>query len=441
MYPFCKISGSDDYVQLNYQEVPSPEQNDQMDYETNYQESDVTRQGGKGGNVGEPGPPGRPGEKGPPGKPGEKGPPGNPGEKGPPGKPGPSGKAGRPGERGPPGKPGNKGPKGDKGQPGNKGPPGDKGAPGGNGEKGPPGNKGPRGDKGPAGDPGPDGKPGKGGAAGEKGPLGVKGPPGDKGASGDQGPQGKAGPKGPAGDKGAPGDPGKKGGPGEQGPPGPKGPKGDKGAPGANGAQGAAGAKGPPGPPGPPGKPATGGGQGGVTFIRWGLNKCPMTSGTKTVYEGRVTASDVTKTGGGANFLCMPNKPQFKSSTQPSCYTQIAGVEYQTPVFNKKLDGSDVPCAVCLTTRRSVKLMIPAKSECPGSAWVREYSGYLMTTLEDEKSNTVFECVDEKSKAIPKTEACDNNSGLHHVLFRVGGKGGLSAPYKAKPIICVVCTL
>ncbi len=373
----------------------------------------IQQRGGPRSGVGEPGPPGErgpPGESGPPGSNGNNGSPGAkglPGDKGPVGNQGEAGAAGPIGQAGPIGEKGIPGDKGVQGPTGAQGPPGNAGVDGKAGEKGPQGDKGPNGDKGPI---------------GAKGPLGDKGPTGDKGADGMKGPIGDAGPKGVLGDKGP------------QGSPGTQGPVGNKGATGKDGAEG---------PPGPPGKSGAAGqgGQGAVVYTRWGLTTCPTTEGTALVYAGRAAASGFGDNGGGANFICIPNKPQFKNASLPDCFTEIGGVQFQATLFGEKLEGGDSLCAVCLSTKRSVKLMIPAKSECPGSGWTMEYSGYLMTSLESDNNNAVFECIDEKS-AVTSTSTTCGNAGFNHVVFNVGGETGLpEASYKRQAVTCVVCTI
>ena len=131
-----------------------------------------------------------------------------------------------------------------------------------------------------------------------------------------------------------------------------------------------------------------------------------------------------------------------KATTTPECYTEIGGVEFQSNSFDQSLEAADVPCAVCITTKRIVKLMIPAQTQCPNSGWTREYGGFLMTSLEDENNNAVFECVDESSQAIPNSSTCQDNAGFYSVVFKVGGDSGLpAASYKPQPVTCVVCTI
>ena len=208
-----------------------------------------------------------------------------------------------------------------------------------------------------------DGRDGLNGARGEQGPVGL---PGHKGDPGVQGPIGISGPQGAAGEKGQPGLHGEKGQDGQQGQPGEKGEQGAlgvKGDPGLQGPQGEQGVQGPP--------------SGGVTYTRWGRTNCSTDQGTELVYSGRAGGTHYRHSGGGANFICLPDDPdhlQYRSGVQGWSY--VAGVEYQyggslPPVSS--FSEHNVPCAVCYVATRSVSLMIPAKTQCP-TLWTLEYT-------------------------------------------------------------------
>ena len=219
---------------------------------------------------------------------------------------------------------------------------------------------------------------------------------------------------------------------------GPAGEKGDKGEPGGPpgpvGLQGARGEQGPPGIEGLPGPSS-----GGAVYTRWGRTVCPPTSGTKLVYKGLAAGTSWDQPGGGANYLCITEQPQYLSSTVPAGYSSLHGTEYQYPVFGF-LNDHNVPCAVCYISQRSSKLMIPGRITCPQS-WTEEYEGYLMAQHDaGHKHNKVYECVDKDSKAVPG-EARDTNGALFYHVGAVCNVGLPCPPYVAnRPITCVVCT-
>ena len=227
---------------------------------------------------------------------------------------------------------------------------------------------------------------------------------------------------------GLPGTQGERGDKGETGPAGPQGLRGEHGSPGPQGLQGVRGPQGPPGPV-----------SGGAVYTRWGRKVCPDTNGTVLVYEGLAAGSSYDQSGGGANYICITENPSYLSSIVPSSQSFLYGSEYQNPIFNS-LHNHNVPCAVCHTSVRSSKLMIPGETVCP-SKWTTEYAGYLMTSYRDHKRNAVYECVDKNSEAVPGGGA-DTNGALFYHVVAVCGVGLPCPPYVAnRAITCVVCTM
>ena len=93
------------------------------------------------------------------------------------------------------------------------------------------------------------------------------------------------------------------------------------------GQTGLTGQKGDTGPAGPPGPTA-----GGVVYTRWGRTTCPTTSGTQLVYAGRAAGSWYDQRGGGAEYLCLPDDPNYLSYTNgvQDSRSYLYGAEYQT---------------------------------------------------------------------------------------------------------------
>lgn len=48
---------------------------------------------------------------------------------------------------------------------------------------------------------------------------------------------------------------------------------------------------------------------GGVSYIRWGRSTCPI--GVTNVYSGRTGSSFAGHKGGAANYICLPNNPEY----------------------------------------------------------------------------------------------------------------------------------
>ena len=241
---------------------------------------------------------------------------------------------------------------------------------------------------------------------------------------------GRDGTQGPAGEKGERGIPGPVGPEGERGIPGlngsPGGEKGDRGVPGL---QGEKGERGPVGPQGLRGIHA-----GGAMYTRWGRKSCP--SGRQVVYTGIAGGSHYTHSGGGANYLCLPNNPQYSKNGVPQYLNYLYGSEYQSTLVGTH--DHNVPCTVCYVATRSTTLMIPARTTCPTS-WTKEYQGYLMAEYY-KHARTVYECVDQGAESVAGSAADTNGALFYHVVGTCGA--GLPCPpyVTTKTITCVVCT-
>ena len=213
--------------------------------------------------------------------------------------------------------------------------------------------------------------------------------------------------------------------------------RGRDGLPGRDGAPGQAGPPGPPGEPGPQGKQ---GPSAGTTYIRWGKSSCPCNvTGTEMVYSGIAAGSYHTQLGGGANYLCMPKVPQYKSDLKyrPAVddHTQIHGVEYESPL--QSIHDHNSPCAVCHVSTRSAVLVIPAWHSCPPT-WTMEYYGYLMSEAKWNK-RTSFVCVDQDMENLPGSYINTQGAGFHHVEANCASIP--CGPYNNhQELNCVVCT-
>ena len=206
--------------------------------------------------------------------------------------------------------------------------------------------------------------------------------------------------------------------------------------PGPRGPQGQRGEQGVAGPPGPR--------NGGVVYTRWGKTSCPNVTGTELVYAGRAGGSLFRHMGGGANYLCMPNDPdylQYHPGVQD--HSPVYGAEYrsnQGPL--QAVHDHNVPCAVCYASTRVAVTMIPAKTQCP-STWTLEYSGYLMAANKGSSRylyyRTMFECVDKNPDSIPGSAPSIVGALFYHTEATCTGIP--CPPYDhQKELTCAVCT-
>ena len=233
-------------------------------------------------------------------------------------------------------------------------------------------------------------------------------------------------------DSGIAGEPGLKGDRGQQGDLGLTGPPGVKGNIGNMGVRGPTGLQGQKGDAGAPVAVV-----GGVTYERWGKSTCR--SGAALVYAGRTGSSYYTK-GGGANYICMPNDPQYTLTWRPGSqgHSHVYGTEYETPPPGYNVHQHDALCAVCYVPTKHTTVMIPAHTSCP-TGWTREYHGYLVS--ENYKAHrTMFVCVDTAMESVPGSLA-DVRGG--HFYFVEANCNGLPCPpyNNERELGCVVCSI
>ena len=181
-------------------------------------------------------------------------------------------------------------------------------------------------------------------------------------------------------------------------------------------------------------------GGGGVTYVRWGKTSCPSTEGTSLLYNGRAAGTWYGHRGGASDLLCLPNNPQFLASRNGGPRSILYQTEYETnsgPSF-QNLHDQDVPCATCITTKRSIKIMIPGRITCINSGWTREYYGYLMAD-HNGHHRIQYTCVDIKAEGVPGTKRNLNGALLYHVEVHTGS---LRSAYRnGNEMTCVVCTM
>ena len=175
-----------------------------------------------------------------------------------------------------------------------------------------------------------------------------------------------------------------------------------------------------------------------MTYTRWGHNACPSVPGTQMLYTGRMAGAFYNQKGGGANYLCLPNDPDYNIKTNtPRYYSSIYGTEYEYPLVGTQ--NHDVPCAVCYATTRAAQLMIPAKTSCPPN-WTREYYGYIMSENNwSDRSRNQYICVDKNQVSVRGSRANIDGNVIYQV--RATCHGIQCPPYDPNKVLtCAVCT-
>ena len=157
------------------------------------------------------------------------------------------------------------------------------------------------------------------------------------------------------------------------------------------------------------------------------------------MYAGRAGGTHASHKGGAANYLCMPDDPDYLSYTPGvQGHNYVYGAEYETRGMPlRAVHNHNVPCAVCYASTRVAVTMIPAKTQCP-STWTLEYSGYLMSDYRNYH-RTMYECVDKNPDSVPGSAASTDGALFYHVEASCNGM--LCPPYDPqKELTCAVCT-
>ena len=151
-----------------------------------------------------------------------------------------------------------------------------------------------------------------------------------------------------------------------------------------------------------------------------------------------------THTGGGVNYLCLPNTPKYdryRDGSQAVGY--VYGTEYEVSSYSgyplrRNLHDHEAPCVVCYVKSRGSMLMMPARNDCP-SGWTKEYQGYLMTSYHGHKNQKDFVCVDKDPEYVPGSHKNMDGALLYHVEGQCGSLPCL--PYvQYRELTCAVCT-
>ena len=189
---------------------------------------------------------------------------------------------------------------------------------------------------------------------------------------------------------------------------------------------------------------------GGSFYIRWGRKTCPPTS--TFVYRGQMTGPSWLSEGGGPNWQCLPEDPEYNTNTPRASNSFLRAAHYR---IGGSVQDHRIPCTVCETMQRVSQLMIPGKTRCPTSEWTLEYSGYMVSSAETESHSEDFKtsnyfrgnyvCVDERPESLTSRSHGRAGPQLYYVLAACGDKvsGALNncPPYKhANALSCVVCS-
>ena len=165
--------------------------------------------------------------------------------------------------------------------------------------------------------------------------------------------------------------------------------------------------------------------------------------------EGHIGGSHHNHRGGGSNFLCMPETPQYTKNTDSSVNSNRAyvyPVEYQiyTGIFETEFPHHGLTyfktnCSVCNAKGRGSVLMIPGWTDCP-RGWRKEYRGYLMAPMKDYH-RAEYICVDAKPELSARPEGTSSRVGFLNFVDTNCEALNCGQYKKDLELSCVICSL
>ena len=159
---------------------------------------------------------------------------------------------------------------------------------------------------------------------------------------------------------------------------------------------------------------------------------------------GLMGGGHYTHSGGGTNYVCLPNNPIYDKYQRGFQGTAIIHrTEYETSSFagftRGGLHDHDAPCAACYVISRGAQVMIPGTNKCP-SGWTREYHGYLMTSHYGHRHPSEFVCVDVDAEVVPGSHSNTNGALLYVVEGNCENELPCEPYIHGYELTCVVCT-
>ncbi|XP_072024565.1 short-chain collagen C4-like [Amphiura filiformis] len=195
----------------------------------------------------------------------------------------------------------------------------------------------------------------------------------------------------------------------------------------------------------------------GTTYIRYGRTVCPDTA--DLVYSGVLAGAKGAgiqsapesgygneEPGGGSNYLCLTNTPQFDQSVpgQQDSRARLYAAEYRSGEAGalQQYHTYDAPCAVCQSREgRTQSFMMPATVQCP-TGWTTEYNGYLAAARWNHP-RTQHVCLDRNPEIISGTKSVNPRSAISYLFqVEVGSDSGLPPAYETgDDLTCAICTM
>jgi len=175
----------------------------------------------------------------------------------------------------------------------------------------------------------------------------------------------------------------------------------------------------------------------GAVFTRWGNVECPASS--QKIYSGAVANAHHGHNGGGANSICLTDKPTEAPDNQGGNqnHGMLYGMEYQSTYAGVDHNDWDAGCAVC--AYEGLTTYIPwGTTECQ-DGHVKLYDGNVMAGHHNHQKNN-YACVDpERAEHAMATDRGNTDQALWYLAEFECGSLPCSLYPAQKEAACAVC--
>ena len=152
------------------------------------------------------------------------------------------------------------------------------------------------------------------------------------------------------------------------------------------------------------------------------------------LYKGTAVGGRYDHETSPSNLMCLPPTWMTYSDDQGG-HDPVYAVEYEAFGSINHAHDRNMPCALCETTGRSAKIMIPSHYKCP-DGWHKEYNGYIMAGYHSHHGGSMYNCIDKQLEQIPAS----GSSEAVHLLYTVYATGAHVPHNSSYSLSCVVCT-
>jgi hypothetical protein len=182
---------------------------------------------------------------------------------------------------------------------------------------------------------------------------------------------------------------------------------------------------------------------GNAVYTRWGHRSCPETSAR--VYEGFMSSAKSTNCGktscegGGANFICMHNMPQWPEGYNNGDHNgnRLWGVEYRNTGAVDANNHQDAACVVCET--QNIAYVQWGRQTC-SNGHVTHYNGLVMAYSHTQWKSS-YVCVDWLRDSHPTSYTKENEwAGFLYTTEMESGSADEKLYPTNREVGCVVCS-